>query len=421
MVVESAAIIGLLKLVGAACLTGSAGGAVIVLSRIPANKQRAKLRKAFKSANIGLKFTNKKKKDRWVYPKILQTTVAHDRTEFAFRLPKGLNPDTVQKSDWVFQQYFGPIIRLEGNAITMKLTHFYKDLEPFDYDYDAIKHKASAFKVPIYVGKNYDGHFVYDMADWPHLLVSGETGAGKSTALLSILSTLIQSIPREKLILHCVDLKISEFGIFQGIADSVTFDDANELEARLMKIHRIMKERGKLLHDHGVQRIYEMASPPPTIILCIDEVALLKTEKDAMNSIEKIGQIGRAFGVFLILSMQRADADILDGKLKQCLTVRISFRQPDEVNSKIAIGNGEAAKISIKDRGRLIIRHETLENFQAPFLDVKRVKSLLEPYKRKETEPTKVTPMFGRHKKDPKAKTVDAEFTVLPDEDGADE
>lgn len=75
-----------------------------------------------------------------------------------------------------------------------------------------------------------------------------------------------------------------------------------------------------------------------------------------MDGIEEISTIGRALGVYLILSMQRPDADVLDGKLKNNLTVRMAFRHADEINSRITIGSGEAAEIKQSEKGRMVLK-----------------------------------------------------------------
>jgi DNA segregation ATPase FtsK/SpoIIIE, S-DNA-T family len=58
-------------------------------------------------------------------------------------------------------------------------------------------------------------------------------------------------------------------------------------------------------------------------------VALLQNEKKLIELVEEISAIGRALGVFLILSMQRPDRKVLDGKLKNNLTVRMGFKCAD--------------------------------------------------------------------------------------------
>lgn len=90
--------------------------------------------------------------------------------------------------------------------------------------------------------------------------------------------------------------------------------------------------------------------------------------------------------MFLILSMQRPDADVLDGKLKNNLTVRMAFRHADEINSRITLGSGEAAHIKQSQKGLMIHKLDGLRFVQAPHLDLKQARVLLEPYKRVEDE-----------------------------------
>lgn len=393
---------------------GCMGGAYATYRSMPTPKYRAKLRSAFRAAEIGIKRVSKGKdrKVRWRYPAIRSVTFAADRITFDFVLPNGLDPDVIEQREWVFRQYFGPNIKITGDAKFNVLTVYHKALEKFPYSYEPVQKLASECTVPVYVGKSHDGYKVFDMKEYPHLLVTGETGSGKSTELRSVLTTMILNMPRDKLKLHCVDLKRSEFHLFRGIADSVMVKAA-ALEKLMEELKVELETRGDLLDEHGLDTIYNLKNPPPTIVLCIDEVALLAKDKEfshLMDGIEDIGMIGRALGVFLILSMQRADAEVMDGRLKQCLTVRVSFRQPDEINSRIAIGSGEAAQISIKERGKLVAKVETLEVMQAPRLKLEAAKKILEPYRRMEPTPK-------RKKRSVGGPIIDVEYSILEDDE----
>src|SRR5690606_15887046 len=117
-----------------------------------------------------------------------------------------------------------------------------------------------------------------------------------------------------------------------------------------------------------------------------DEVALLKKEKDIMELIEAISAIGRALGVLLILSMQRPDADVLDGKIKNNLTVRMALRHADGINSRITLGSEEAATIAQSQKGRFYMALDCLKQVQAPLLSVPDAKELLAAHKRIEID-----------------------------------
>lgn len=103
-----------------------------------------------------------------------------------------------------------------------------------------------------------------------------------------------------------------------------------------------------------------------------------------MDGIEEISTIGRALGVYLILSMQRPDADVLDGELKNNLTVRMAFHHADEINSRITIGSGEAAEIKQSEKGRMVLKLDGCQFVQGPHLELEEARELLEPYKRVE-------------------------------------
>lgn len=104
-----------------------------------------------------------------------------------------------------------------------------------------------------------------------------------------------------------------------------------------------------------------------------------------MMGIEDISTIGRALGVFLILSMQRPSREVLDGKLKQNLTVRMAFQHADEINSRITIGTGGAEKL--EEPGQMIFKgSREMETVQGPFLTLDRAREILSPSRKKVTE-----------------------------------
>ncbi|MGO4374741.1 hypothetical protein AB4Z21_29115, partial [Paenibacillus sp. MCAF20] len=178
------------------------------------------------------------------------------------------------------------------------------------------------------------------------------------------------------------DLKRSEFHVFRDIAKSVDIE-STQLYKTLLKLRKELRKRGDLLDAAGMANINDLPEKerPPYIVLAIDEVSLLKKEKDIMEIIEEISAIGRALGVFLILSLQRPDADVLDGKLKNNLTVRMAFRHSDEINSRISIGSGEAAGIKQSEKGLMVHKLDGIRYVQAPHLKVEAAKKLLAPFK----------------------------------------
>jgi S-DNA-T family DNA segregation ATPase FtsK/SpoIIIE len=314
-----------------------------------------------------------------VLPAIHSVKYDESRTQFVFTLPNGVDPSLVKKHDFVFRQWFGTQTEVAGNLKKFVVTvHNGKMPSRFNYKFIETEHR-----VPIICGINRLGELVtYDMAATPHLLIAGETGSGKSTQLRSILTHLILSRGPDDLRLVLGDMKLSEFHLFRGIAqvDALCYS-ADDIAEALGEVSDELRRRGELLNKQGLAHISELNDPPPVIVVAIDEFALLRDEREVMRVIEDISAIGRALDVYLILSQQRADRDVMPGRLKQNLTVRMAFRHADRINSRITIGTYEAADIGIEERGRFYLKRERLELLQGPFLSVKKARELLKPYK----------------------------------------
>jgi DNA segregation ATPase FtsK/SpoIIIE, S-DNA-T family len=361
-------------------------------------QQKAKgiLRQVFISGEIGIDYSYGQNKGT-VYPKIRKVKFDQDKNTviYYFSLPSGLDPKEIKKKEYCFRQVFGKNIELKGDDKNFKLTIFAKSLpKEVLYAYESFETHIKGMKLPIVAGMDLNGNLVvYDMLKNPHLLIAGETGSGKSTQLRSILSTLIQALPPERLQLHLCDLKRSEFWLFRNIEHvQGVYVSPREMLPVFQLLQGEMKRRGDMLDEHEVSHIDDLKIKLPYIVVCIDEVALLQKEKKLMDLVEEVSAIGRALGVFLILSMQRPDAQVLDGKLKNNLTVRMGFRCSNLTNSRI-IGTPGSEKLTVEGRMLLKLPKESdLKEIQAPFLDTEDAKELLEGYRCAKPKKTKTTP-----------------------------
>lgn len=373
--------LALAKVIGA----GGCGFAAWQLWRtFPDQVLRRSLVNVFRRGDLYYKIRGFRGREVRSYPGILRVNTYLNRIEAAFRLPVGMDPSRITESEWLFRQVFGADAELSqsGDARTFVLRVYTVNMAEFAYDPDEVAETIRDMRLPIYVGKSRSGSVAYEMVDNPHLLVAGETGSGKSVALRSILTTLIRH-SGDNLELYCADLKRSEFHVFRGIAREVV-TDVDGLERIVLRLQREMRKRGDLLDAEEVAHVDDLPADkrPPYIVLAIDEVALLKREKDVMAAVEDVSTIGRALGVFLILSMQRPDAGVLEGRLKNNLTVRMAFRHSDAINSRITIGSDEAAAIMERDKGRMVLKLNGCEYVQGPHLTLPVARELLAPYKR---------------------------------------
>jgi DNA segregation ATPase FtsK/SpoIIIE, S-DNA-T family len=340
-------------------------------------KARGKLIKAFRSGDIHLG-----DKERPIYPKIHSVEVTDDSTNFVFSLPTGLDPKIMKKSLYAFQQVFGDSIKLDGEYKRFTLEVYKKGLpKELTYKYEEIEPVIQGFKMPIVCGKDRNGEWiVYDAIKEPNALISGEPGSGKSTQLRSILTTLIKYKSPSELHMYLGDLKMSEFHLFKGVQhvkQVAVFPD--ELGKMLSHVYQEMINRSKLLNAAGVMHIDQLpeGKKVPYILLAIDEIVMVMDDKEIKKMLVQIDSLGRALGIYNLLSLQRPSHDILDTKVRSLLTVRMGFRTTDLQNSKI-IGTVGSEKISRETPGRFFLKRDTLEEIQAPYLDDKEAEKLLE-------------------------------------------
>lgn len=260
----------------------------------------------------------KKLGDYEIYPSLLRMEQKPNKLTFVFSVPKGLNPEEFNKKAYVFKQYFGQYISLNVNEARAIFKVYPKGLPTkFTYNYEKITESIKGLKLPIVAGQSLEGDIhSFDLVKHPHILISGETGSGKSSEIRSILTTLIKLKSPKQLKLILGDLKRSKLHLFKNIehVESVCHS-ADDLRPYLKKVKKEMIKRGNKLDENEVNSIDELKEKLPYIVVCIDEVVLLKKEKDIMDILEEISSIGRSLVVFIILSMQRPDAKLLDGKL----------------------------------------------------------------------------------------------------------
>ncbi|EJS45657.1 hypothetical protein ICG_05892 [Bacillus cereus BAG1X1-3] len=232
---------------------------------------------------------------------------------------KTLDPKTIEKKWFCFQQILGRNVAIEGDIKKFVLNVFHSDagLQPYNYSYKKWQPLLKKYRIPVVVGRDQFGNMItYDMigSNTPHLLIAGETGSGKSSMVRVVLSTLIQCMSPDKLHLYLGDLKNSEFHFLRRVkhVKEVCMEEI-EMKIMLQRVWKEIRERRKLMEEYEVDHIdeYNKLNPhnqKPYILLAIDEVAMLQDEKECMVIIEKISAVARALGVFLMLSMQRPDA-----------------------------------------------------------------------------------------------------------------
>ncbi|MBP0726773.1 DNA translocase FtsK [Bacillus sp. RG28] len=321
-----------------------------------------------------------------VYPTIVRIGLSVNCLEAVLNLPRGFNPEDVAKKSWVFNQSFGENVELKRvSAKTFIL--YVMSINPFKetiiYNYENIYSEIMKYDLPIYVGITArGGSFSYDMVEQPHLLIAGETGSGKSVLLRTIVTTLLLSKSVNELQMYMFDMKKSEFFLYKRIPQvKIVTHEKSKIKSCFNELKKEMGLRGDLLEQYEVSHVNELPKEirPPFITIFIDEFSLID-DKLIYDLLQQIAAIGRALGVFVILSTQRPSAKILEGELKVHLTVRIGGRVQDGTNSRIIIDTEGCETLTTSGHMKAKTTKGIID-VKVPLLKVEHAKSILEPYK----------------------------------------
>jgi DNA segregation ATPase FtsK/SpoIIIE-like protein len=235
--------------------------------------------------------------------------------------------------------------------------------------------KPSA-RLPFPIGRTASGPLVLDLSDnaTPHWLIGGSTGMGKSTFLRAALAYLLKfaRVPVEVKIVDLKKVDFAEWGRIPSVDVVTELDDAmdlirwaaEEMERRL----NMMKGRARDIVAWNKGR----KNPIPWIVIVIDELATLTLDdgfkKEALTLLALIAQKARAPGIHLVAATQRPSVDVIPGIIKANFQARIAFSTATEVDSRVIIDTGEAARLFIP--GRLVARYSDQTVFaQAPYID----------------------------------------------------
>lgn len=215
------------------------------------------------------------------------------------------------------------------------------------------------------IGMAEDGVLSIDLvADGPHALLGGTTGAGKSELLRSLVAALATTTSPAALNFVLVDYKGGSafdacadlphtVGLVTDLDDHLALRALTCLEAELRYRERVLRKLGVSDISAVVQ---DGTRPLPRLLVVVDEFAALAKEMpDFMESLVDVAQRGRSLGVHLILATQRPNGVISDS-IKANTNLRIALRVQDTADSIDVVGCGDAATIGRNQPGRGLVR-----------------------------------------------------------------
>jgi len=298
---------------------------------------------------------------------------------------------------------------------------------------DSKEGREATHPLQVAMGRDIAGRAVMEnLAEMPHILISGATGSGKSSCMNSIITSILmrQTPDRVKMIL--VDPKRVELGQYDGLPhllNPVVVDPKQAANALAWAVKE-MERRYGLLAQHGVRDITgynqlvaegriespasdrhlvrdaaaralgedhsavdadddlgedeEPVQPEPFVLVVVDELndLMMVAARDVEDSIVRIAQMARAVGIHLVIATQRPSVDVITGVIKANIPSRMAFSVSSLADSRVILDQPGAERLVGKGDMLLLTASSNVpRRLQAPWVSEEEVREIVRHWK----------------------------------------
>jgi len=302
---------------------------------------------------------------------------------------------------------------------------------------------AATHPLDVPIGRDISGKtVVVNLGEMPHVLISGATGAGKSSAMNSLITALVMRATPDQLRLLLIDPKRVEMGQYNDLPHLLApvvvdpkkaagalnwavkemerrYDLLAESGARDITSYQLMLAKGELASEPTTQELVgdaveratglasdaEPAPGPeelPYIVIVVDELndLMMVAARDVEESVVRIAQMARAVGIHLVLATQRPSVDVITGVIKANVPSRMAFAVSSLADSRVILDQAGAERLIGKGDMLLVTASSNIaRRLQSPWVSEDEVRRVVDAWRaqggRRETVVALDVPLSG--------------------------
>jgi S-DNA-T family DNA segregation ATPase FtsK/SpoIIIE len=281
---------------------------------------------------------------------------------------------------------------------------------------------AATHPLDVPIGRDIAGRtVVMNLGEMPHILISGATGAGKSSCINSIVTSLVMRSTPDQVRLVLVDPKRVEMGQYNDLPHLIApvvvdpkkaagmlawavkemerrYDLLAESGARDITSYQQMIDDGELVPEPSdreviaevferttglVSDVEELPGPEelPYIVIVVDELndLMMVAARDVEESVVRIAQMARAVGIHLVLATQRPSVDVITGVIKANVPSRMAFAVSSLADSRVILDQAGAERLIGKGDMLLVTASSNIaRRLQSPWVSEEEVRRVVE-------------------------------------------
>lgn len=245
-----------------------------------------------------------------------------------------------------------------------------------------------------YVGvTGYNKPLCIDFYEYGSLLTGGMSRWGKTSLILSMLTSLMERYNHNYLRIILVDYKMVDLTYLDEyehvmnkcIVDNIKFYQMLDWVENQIKIRSEEFRPYKIQNIQNYNKRVKGAKMQP-IIIVIDELAKLFNDLDETKAkslrkrISSVLSVSMAFGIYWVVSTQELSRETL-GKMKNNFGQRIGFKTADSDATDLIIKGAELHEIKFPGRAKLETS-EGITEFQSYFIELEEVEGYLKDFKK---------------------------------------
>lgn len=298
-------------------------------------------------------------------------------------LPRGITVDKFRKSLAGIEQDLWSKIRFQhifGRDCKMEIGRRSLDGK---INYGS-RYQRDGLKIPFVTHFGTQYLDFYDEASW-HLLIAGAARTGKTALLRLIIGSMLKGSNGD-VDIYLSSVKDSDFYMYRDsihVTDNVeeTHQMLEDVLAEAVFRKQNIKAKGDVFDLKHFREKYPEDKMNPIFVI-IDEYARLSEDEEIQNKVMELIETYSYVDIHIVLATQRPDATtVLKPRIRANILARVALTCADEANSRLVLGNGEAAHLG-GIRGRAVLQDGSQNVVQIPYMNPEQCEEIGREYKR---------------------------------------